>query len=64
MNEIVAEAIEEATGSSSKRWALLLVGFVAGVVFAVWVSKRVGSGPGEPDEPEGQQVTGAGNDLE
>ena len=34
MNEILEEALDEAVGGSSKRWALLLIVFVAGGVTA------------------------------
>ena len=41
--DIIDEAIDEASGASSKRWALLLLVLVAGGVIALWLSKRARS---------------------
>ena len=38
--DIIDEAIDEASGASSKRWALLLLVLVVGGVIALWLSKR------------------------
>jgi hypothetical protein len=45
VNGILEEAVEEAVGASSRKWALLLVAFVAGGAFALWLVRRPG-GPG------------------
>jgi hypothetical protein len=39
----VDEVIEEAVGTSSKKWALILVAFVAGAIAAVWLTRRARS---------------------
>ena len=41
--DIIEEAIDEASGASSKRWALLLLVLVVGGVIALWLSKRARS---------------------
>jgi len=41
--DIIEEAMDEASGASSKRWALLLLVLVAGGVIALWLSKRARS---------------------
>jgi hypothetical protein len=41
--DIIDEAIDEASGASSKRWALLLLVLVMGGVIALWLSKRARS---------------------
>ena len=38
-----AEVIAEATGKSRKKWALLLVAFLAGVMAVVWLVRRAQS---------------------
>ena len=40
MNGIVDEALDEAVGRSSKRWALVLLALVIGGAVAVWLSRR------------------------
>jgi hypothetical protein len=40
VNGIVDEALDEAVGRSSKRWALVLLAFVVGGAVAVWLSRR------------------------
>lgn len=41
--DIIEEAIDEASGASSKRWVLVLLVLVAGGVIALWLSKRARS---------------------
>ena len=43
MDQVLEEALDEATGASSKRWALLLLVFVAGGILALWLAKRARS---------------------
>ena len=38
--EFVAEVIEEAVGTSRKKWALLVVALVAGAVGVRWLVRR------------------------
>ena len=46
MDQLLDEAVDEATGGSPRRWALLLLLFVVGGIVAVWLSKRArGAGP-------------------
>ena len=40
MDELLDEVVDEATGASPRRWALLLLVFVVGGVVALWLSKR------------------------
>ena len=40
MNDVLSEAVDEAVGRSSKRWALILVAFVIGAVVAQRLSVR------------------------
>ena len=40
MNEIVEQALDETSGRSSKRWALVLLALVIGGAVAVWLSRR------------------------
>jgi hypothetical protein len=40
MHEILDEALDEATGRSSKRWALVVVCVVLGAVLALWLTGR------------------------
>jgi hypothetical protein len=47
MSDVIDEAIEEAMGTSSKKWALVLLALVVGAALAVWLTKRGSSG--EPD---------------
>jgi hypothetical protein len=53
VNGILEEAVEEAVGASSKKWALLLVAFVAGGAVVLWLVRRRGSiGPSDNMRPE------------
>ena len=49
---IVEEALEEAVGRSSKKWALVVVALVVGALAACWWMRRARSIdlPGAPDE--------------
>jgi hypothetical protein len=40
MSGVLEEAVEEALGVSSKKWALLLLAFVAGGTAALWMVHR------------------------
>ena len=40
VEQVIDEAIDEATGTSSKKWALMLVVFVAGATVAMWLTRR------------------------
>ena len=40
MDQLLDEAVDEATSGSPRRWALLLLMFVVGGIVAVWLSKR------------------------
>ena len=40
---IVQEALEEAVGRSSKKWALVVVALVVGALAASWWMRRAGS---------------------
>lgn len=42
VNEFLDEVVDEAVGSSSKKWALLLVALIAGAAIALWLKKRSG----------------------
>ena len=53
--EVIKEAVEELTGRSKRKWALLLLAFVVGSVTAVMVirfGKRVTGTAGGPDANE------------
>ena len=52
MSEFLDEAIDETIGRSSKKWALLLLAFVAGAASVVWVRLRI-SAHGERPDPGG-----------
>jgi hypothetical protein len=41
MTEVLSEAVAEAIGVSSKKWALLVVAFAAGAVVALWLPARL-----------------------
>jgi hypothetical protein len=59
VNEILEEAVDEAIGASSKRWALLLIAFVAGGVTVVWLVRRrrgLSGSDGERPESPGAQI--------
>ena len=45
MNDLLEEALEEAVGASSKRWALILIAFVIGGVLALWLAQRIKGAP-------------------
>ena len=40
MDQLLDEAVDEATSGSPRRWALLLLMLVVGGIVAVWLSKR------------------------
>ena len=44
MSDVIDEAIEEAMGTSSKKWALVLLALVVGAALAVWLTKRGSAG--------------------
>ena len=48
MNLIVEEAVDEAIGRSSKRWALVLLLFLVGGLVGLWLANR--SHAASPDE--------------
>jgi hypothetical protein len=43
INAFAAEVIEEAIGTSRKKWALLIVALVAGAMGALWLVRRTRS---------------------
>jgi hypothetical protein len=47
MSDVIDEAIDEALGTSSKKWALILLALVVGAAIALWLTKRRSAG-----EPE------------
>jgi hypothetical protein len=51
MSELIEEAVDEALGTSSKKWALILIALVVGAALALWLSSRGSSG--EPDHRAG-----------
>jgi hypothetical protein len=38
--EVLEEAVRETTGASGKKWALVVVAFVAGAVGVLWLTRR------------------------
>jgi hypothetical protein len=40
VDDVLGEAVDEARGASSKRWALLLLPLLAGAAVAVWLLRR------------------------
>ena len=44
VGSFVDEVIDEAVGSSSKKWALLLVAVAVGAAFAFWIVRRAAAG--------------------
>jgi hypothetical protein len=40
LSEFLVEVVDEATGASSSRWALLLVALVAGAALVLWLTGR------------------------
>ena len=40
VTEVLEEAIRETTGASSKKWALVVVAFVAGALGVLWLTRR------------------------
>ena len=44
MDQLLDEAVDEATSGSPRRWALLLLMLVVGGILAVWLSKRARAG--------------------
>jgi hypothetical protein len=57
MNGIVEEALDEAIGGSSRKWALLLFAFVAGGAVALWLARRQGGRGPSADEREPAPAT-------
>jgi hypothetical protein len=47
MSEVLAEAVDETVGASSKKWALILLALVVGAAVALWLTRR---SSGEPDQ--------------
>ena len=47
VNEFLDEVVDEAVGSSSKKWALLLVALIAGAAIALWLKKRSAQSAGD-----------------
>ena len=47
MDQVLDQAVDEATGGSPRRWVLLLLLFVVGGIVALWLSKRASGA--EPD---------------
>ena len=41
MNAFIDEVIAETIGGSRKKWALLVVAFVAGAIGALWLVRRM-----------------------
>jgi hypothetical protein len=52
VTEFVDEVIEEATGASSKKWAMVISALVVGAALAVWLSRRVRSGQSATTNPD------------
>jgi hypothetical protein len=52
MHELLDEALDEATGRSSRRFALVLVCLLFGAVLALWLTRRQAMG-GQAAEPVG-----------
>ena len=40
MDELLVEALEEAIGTSTKKWALIVVAVLAGAIVALWLTRR------------------------
>jgi hypothetical protein len=47
MTDFVDEVIDEATGASSKKWAIVISALVAGAVVALWLRQK--GTAGRPD---------------
>ena len=48
MESLLEEIIDEATGKSRKKWALLLVAMIAGAFLALWLTRRSSSTDTDP----------------
>jgi hypothetical protein len=55
VTEVLEEAIRETTGASSKKWALVVVAFVAGALGVLWLTRR--SRSADPVTLEADAVT-------
>lgn len=40
MDELLLEAVDEAIGTSPKKWALIVVALLAGAIAALWLTRR------------------------
>ena len=56
MYGIVEQALDEATGRSSKGWALVLLAFAIGGAVAVWLSRRCAQSSTDVTAPTGGSV--------
>ncbi len=54
---VVREAIAEARGETNRKWALLLLAFLAGTVVSVIVIKRRGGRLAIEDDPRWAEMT-------
>ena len=64
MTPVLEEAFEEAVGFSSKKWALVLVAFVAGAGVAVWLIHRAHAGSRRADTLEREPTSIADGNAE
>jgi hypothetical protein len=62
MDGILEEAVDKAIGASSKKWALLLIGFVAGGAAALWLVRRQG-GPSDVERAAAPATEESGEPL-
>jgi hypothetical protein len=52
VDDVLGEAVDEASGASSKRWALLLLALLTAAAVPVWLRRRrAGSTSGQALEP-------------
>jgi hypothetical protein len=54
---VVREAVAEARGDTNRKWALMLLAFLAGTVVAVIVIKRRGGHLAIEDDPRWAEMT-------
>jgi hypothetical protein len=54
---VVREAIAEARGETNRKWALMLLAFLAGTIVAVIVIKRRGGHLAIEDDPRWAEMT-------
>jgi hypothetical protein len=55
VTDVLNEAVMETIGASPKKWALVVVAFVAGALAVVWLTRRVHSAA--PATVEGDTAT-------